>query len=211
MVRIWIGAVAFLVCLLPISLTTSCAHQSQEIAIQKPALDKNFDLKQYIQYHYENSYLKWIVNEEGIPVDEAERNRTTSLYPTIEAMTASIEADFNARFPNGANVEDFFSYMRAARASRCIYSNYKNIDGEKKPRNFSCNVDFGVPLPFSQKVFDRERIRKELLATERQWSDVDDYLRWQEEARIITNWSFSGALHPEDGSRIIRIRFELSS
>jgi hypothetical protein len=180
-------------------------HAEEEI-LEKPALDDTFDLKNYVDYYYENSSLKWIVNEEGLPMEEAERRGAASLFPTDDTIVASIESDFSERFPRGTKVDEFLAFMNAAGATHC-HLQHGYIGSERVPVRFSCSLDYLVPLAFQQKVFDRERI-EEAVRNERKWKDVDDYLRWQEEARWATSWMFTGSLLDEDRTRISRIKFE---
>jgi len=180
--------------------------KAEEGITQKPVLDDTFDLKKYVDFYYENSSLKWVVNEEGLPMEEAERRGAASLFPTDGAIVASIESDFNERFPRGTKVEDFLAFMNAAGATRC-HLQHGYIGSERAPVRFSCSLDYLAPLSFRQKVFDRERI-KEAVRNERKWKDVDDYLRWQEEARWATNWIFIGSLLDEDRTRINSIKFQ---
>jgi len=188
------------------SIAAGSLLKAEEEIAQKPALDDTFDLKNYVDYYYENSSLKWVANEEGLPMEEAERRGAASLFLTADAIVASIESDFNEHFPRGTKVDDFLAFMNAAGATRC-HLQHGYIGSERAPVKFFYSLDYLAPLAFRQKVFDRERI-EEAVRNERKWKDVDAYLRWQEAARWVTNWMFTGSLLDEDRTRINSIKFQ---
>ena len=205
-----IASLALLASVLSISPMVGCAYQIEEIKMHKPTLDENFNLKEYVRYHYENSYLKWEVNEEGLPAEEAKRREAASLFPTREAIIQSIETDFRTRFPEGTSVDEFIANMYAAGATHCKFDDFEKYRGTSHTLRYYCYFELLHPIAFSQKVFDRDLIHKEIILNERNWRDVDDFLRWQEEARYTLYWEFSGVLLGEEGNQIGRIRFSMS-
>ena len=166
----------------------------------------NFQIKEYYEYYFENSYLKWFINEEGLGKEEIKEKIRGTLFPTDDELHNKITAELRDKFPVGMPLTEIISVLENA-GGRCRLAELHPPD----PRwsvvtvGATCSYYMPLPIPFRDKIQNPNSVTLREAGVE----TSEEFLALQDTWRVPLEWKTNFEVLRESPEYLLKLKFEI--